>query len=80
MVIDGINGQYEKDKMKEFFSIQELAERWGYEERTVRHWAKEGRLEDAVQFGRKILIPRHAIFRFEAEHRIKFDVTGVPNA
>ena len=71
MVINEINGQCEKDKMKEFFSIQELAERWGYEERTVRNWIVVQKRMPYTRFSRKVKVHFRDALQFETEHRIE---------
>lgn len=52
--------------MKEWFSYQDLSERWGIAVQTLRVWVMEGKLK-AVKFGR--LVRFHISYILEVESR-----------
>ena len=60
--------------MKEYFSIQELAERWGYQEKTLRNLIIKKKRMAYTRFGRKIMIRFQDILQFETEHRNEANV------
>ena len=54
--------------MKAFFSISELAARWGTSKRTVQRFIADGRIE-VVRIGRSVRIATNEVMRFEAMRR-----------
>ncbi len=51
----------------EFFTAQELAERWGYCPKTITRWIKAGDLS-ALKIKRQYRIARTEVERFERAH------------
>lgn len=53
-------------KNDEYFTPQEVADKFKVKKRTVYLWVKEGKLK-AVKFGRLLRIPREALEEFVRE-------------
>jgi DNA-binding XRE family transcriptional regulator len=55
-----------------FYSAEELAERYGVSEQTIRNWARDGKLEPDLKVGAGCLRYSSAVIAdFEAKHRGK---------
>ena len=51
----------------EFITVQQAANNFGVNVRTIQKWAKEGKLLGAKRVGRVWLIPDDAVLKFENE-------------